>query len=105
MFSDFLSLAEILCLLIRWSQSSKDSQSVCARTCVWRCLLRTETVEIEEGGAWWWRGPRQQDVNESVLINVCLISYSALSGHGKDGVGGALRDCWVEFMRKCRPNL
>lgn len=76
---------------------------VCVSVCVhmWPWLLRIEIVEI--GG-----GQRKQDANESVLINVCLISYSALSGQGEGedgGAEGAVRDCWVEFMRKCRPNL
>lgn len=51
-------------------------------------------------------GQRKQDANEPALINVCLISYSAVSGHGKSrGAEGAERECWEEFMRKCRPNL
>lgn len=36
-------------------------------------------------------GQRKQDANEPALINVCLISYSALSGHGKDR-GGERRE-------------
>lgn len=112
MFSDFLSLAEILCLLIHLSQSSKGahSQSVCGWVCVcvrvhmWPWLLRLEIVEIR------WGGQRKQDANEPALINVCLISYSALSGRGRERAEGggaeeAVRGCWVEFMRKCRPNL
>lgn len=50
-----------------------------------------------------------RNANESAPINACLISYSAASGRGKamevEGTPGAVRDCWVEFMRKCRPNL
>lgn len=72
---------------------------VCVRTHVWPWLLGI----VELGG-----GQCKQDANEPVLINVCVISYSALSGHGKNqggGAEGAVGDCWVEFMRKCRPNL
>ena len=36
-------------------------------------------------------GQRKQDANESALINVCLISYSALSGHWKERRGGERR--------------
>lgn len=51
-------------------------------------------------------GQRKQDANEPALINVCLISYSAVSGHGKTrGAEGAESECWEEFMRKCRPNI
>lgn len=42
---------------------------------MWPWLLRIESGD--------WEGQRKQDANESVLINVCLISYSALSGRGK----------------------
>lgn len=38
-------------------------------------------------------GQRKQDANEPALINVCLISYSALSGRGKDR-GGERRERW-----------
>lgn len=93
-FSDFLSLAEILCLLIHLSQSSKGAQWKRQRVCV---LLRNRGV----GG---WGDQRKQDANESALINVCLISYSALSGHRKIEEEAG-RECWEEFMRKCRPNL
>lgn len=51
-----------------------------------------------------WGDQRKQDANEPSLINVCLISYSALSGHGKDKAEERA-ECWVEFMRKCRPSL
>lgn len=70
-FSDFLSLAEILCLLIHLNESSVR---VCLAMVVYACFW--EMVE-------WEGGQRKQDANESVLINVCLISYSVLSGHGR----------------------
>lgn len=38
-------------------------------------------------------GQRKQDANEPALINVCLISYSAPSGRGKDR-GGERRERW-----------
>lgn len=44
--------------------------------CVCILLLRIEMVR--KGGQ------RKRDANESALINVCLISYSGLSGYGKD---------------------
>lgn len=87
------------------SEQQGAAVKVCARMCVcvcarmWPCLLGI----VELGG-----GQCKQDANEPVLINVCLISYSVLSGHGKNqggGAEGAVGDCWVEFMRKCRPNL
>lgn len=55
---------------------------VCARVHAGVCVCVCD--------AWkWWRGQGKQDANESALINMCLISYSALSGHGKNG-GAAL---------------
>lgn len=48
-------------------------------------LLGNVGVGMEGGGQ------RKQDANESALINVCLISYSALSGHGKERRGGERR--------------
>lgn len=58
---------------------------------------------LGNGRLGWWGGHHKQDGNEPVLINECLISYSALSGHGKGR--GADGECWEEFMRKCRPSL
>lgn len=54
---------------------------VCARACVHVCVLlrSTEMVALWAGAG----GQRKQDANESAVINVCLISYSALSSHGK----------------------
>lgn len=43
-------------------------------------------------------GKRKQDANEPALINVCLISHSALSGQGKRvpgrGRAGEEGGCW-----------
>ena len=76
----------------------------CARVCV--CVRMRAPVRVTVHASWkWWSGQRKQDANEPALINVCLISYSALSGHGKDRGGSGERECWEEFMRKCRPNL
>ena len=58
--------------------------------CVCVCVcVRVRCLEMLELG---WGGQRKQDANESALINVCLISYSALSGHGKERRGGERRE-------------
>ena len=41
------------------------------------CVCCFEKVDLGEV-------KRKLDVNETALINLCLISYSALSGHGKE---------------------
>lgn len=38
---------------------------------------------LGNGRLGWWGGHHRRDVNEPAPINECLISYSALSGHGK----------------------
>lgn len=56
----------------------------CTCACV-RCCLEQK---LSSGDG---EGQRKQDANEPALINVCLISYSALSGRGKDR-GGERRE-------------
>ena len=66
--------------------SVKEAESLCVCRSVCVCCL-----EMVDSGGGRVVGQRKQDANEPALINVCLISYSALSGHGKDR-GGEQRE-------------
>lgn len=59
------------------------------------CVLLLLLLLVGNGGV---GGQRKEDANEPVLINVCLISYSALSGHGK-ARGGEWRERWETIGR------
>lgn len=61
-----------------------------ARAHVRACVRCCPEQKLSSGDG---EGQRKQDANEPALINVCLISYSALSGRGKDR-GGERGERW-----------
>lgn len=77
-------------VLVNPFESEQQRDSVKESACLCVCAARK-----------WWSGGGdrcKQDANEPVLINVCLISYSALSGHRKDR-GGEQREQWESVGR------